>query len=326
MGKLDISGKMGAFKTRALRNAKQFGFKVKAHSPEICLVTGGIAIIAGFVLACVDTVDIAETNEQVNDILEEARNIDAEGIEKGRIMTGAYAKAAWLYLKRYFRSTGCTTVGLTLMTASFVIEKGRYNKSAAAYMELLGMATLYRNRLIDRYGEEVDRELRFGTHKETVKNKVLGEDGKMHTIKEEIDVLDANDIPTDEYVFEIGPQLPDGTPNPMWNDDRAYMVDSFTRLEQSLNDELHMRAHSTGKHGVMFKNEVTDQFCYPRTKIGQTHGYVGVKDDEAMVEGYYISLGMNDIHVIERDEFINHERDTLLIELNPAIPIYSKLK
>ena len=326
MGKLDISGKMGAFKTRALRNAKQFGFKVKAHSPEICLVTGGIAIIAGFVLACVDTVDIAETNEQVNDILEEARNTDAEGIEKGRIMTWAYIKAGCLYGKRYKRSVACTVTGLGLTAASAVILNDRCNKSAAAYVGLLGMFNGYRNNVVNRFGEDVDRELRFGTHKETVKNKVLGEDGKMHTVKEEIDILDANDIPKDEYVFEIGPQLPDGTPNPLWDDDRAYMVDSFTRLEQSLNDELHMRAHSTGKHGVMFKNEVTDKFCYPRTKIGQTHGYVGVKDDEAMVEGYYISLGMNDIHVIERDEFINHERDTLLIELNPAIPIYSKLQ
>lgn len=314
MNKTDILKKAGAI-------VKCVGMAAKEHAPEICQIVGGGAVVAGIFMWCKSTLKLEETVEESTADLQEVREEEFDSNrERGKELTKAYVRTGWRFTKLYGPAAAVSGTGIFLMCYSSKILKDRYAGMAAAYTMLSNTFAQYRKRAQDRFGNDVDHELLVGSHKETIKEKVEGEDGKMKTVKKDVETLSGDIDPTLLY-FEIRPTFPDGSKDPLWNDDRSYMVARIMGIERELNEQLNIRAYSKTKKGKLYLNEVLDKLGRPRMDAGQVLGYVVGGESDPVGDAGYVSLGIRDIHKTETEMFEDFERDALIIELNPPVPL-----
>lgn len=325
MNKTDILNKFSGLGSKATVLAENVAIAAKNHSPEICQVAGGALVIFGVVMACKATLKLrtaaAVTEIELDTI--HATDFESER-EKGKQLAKAYARTGWRFSKLYGPAVAATGTGIFLLCYSSKILQDRYSGMAAAYTMVSNAFNDYRSRVVGSYGKEVDEELRYGIKKETVKRRIEGEDGKTKTIKDTVDVLENADFSKDDLVFLIGPTLPDGRMDPLYSEDRLYMVRMLQLVEESLTEKLQARSRDRTKKGVVFLNEVYDELCRPRTQAGQVLGYV-YDPDSKDTSANFISLGIRDIHKIETQEFMDGDRDNVIIELNMPVPVIGNI-
>lgn len=322
MSKLNISSKLGSLRLKAGTFAQNAIHSAKIHSPEICLIAGGVSIVGGFILGCIATTKLDEVNEEVQADISEAREMDATGIEKGKLLTSALIRSGWKYAKLYGPGVLATGGGMVLMGNSAMQYKGRYLDMSAAYAGVLTQFMTYRSRHIERYGEESDREIRYGISHDTIKEKVTGEDGKTKTVKKDISVIDPASISPDDFIIAISPTRPDGSPDPLWHDDRMYMVNRIIRTQDEINSVLKLRCWNARKRGVMFYNEVLNLLERTLTQQGQVLGY---PSDQVVDFGLQEFDGYEAVLKKHVQDFIDSKTDTLILELTPPIPVLGSL-
>lgn len=314
MNKTDILKKAGAI-------AKSVGMAAKEHAPEICQIVGGTAIVGGIFMWCKSTLKLEKTVEESTNDIQEVREEEFESSrERGKELTKAYFRTGWRFTKLYGPAAAVSGTGIFLMCWSSKILKDRYTSMAAAYTMLSSTFSSYRGRARERFGDDVDHELLVGSHKETVKEKVEGEDGKMKTVKKDVETI-SGEIDQSLLYFEIRPTFPDGSKDPLWNDDRSYMVAQIMGIERELNEQLNIRAYSKTKKGKLYLNEVLDKLYRPRIDAGQVLGYVVGGESDPVGDAGFVSLGIRDIHRTETEMFEDFERDALIIELNQPVPL-----
>lgn len=307
--------------------ARTVGMALKEHAPEICQVIGVVGIGAGTVLACKATLKLKKVN-RINELeLAQTREFEYNNPRaRGKELTFTYARCGWRYTKLYGLSGMVLTGSTFLLCYSAKIWKDRYIGVSALYTALNNTFAAYRGRAVDRFGKEVDAELLSGTRKETIKEKIIDEEGKTKTVKKEIDILDA-EVDQNLLVYEFGPTWPDGSKNYLWSDDRDHMVAQLGLIESELNEKLDQRAFNKAYCGKMSLSEVLNKLQIPRDHknnreaelMERLNGYTATKDPNGVP--HRISFGIRDCRKAEMEDFINYERDTLLIEINPPIPL-----
>ena len=158
------------------------GFKLKKYSPEILAVSGVIGIVTSAVMAC-------KATTKVSAILEESKaTIDAihdcqenpELVEEGKYtdddakkdLAITYVQTGVKLVKLYAPSVILGTLSITAMLASNDILRKRNAALAAAYATIDGSFKKYRERVIERFGETVDKELKYGVKKQKIEEIV----------------------------------------------------------------------------------------------------------------------------------------------------------
>lgn len=307
--------------------AKSVGMTLKDHAPEICQVAGIIGIGVGTVLACKATLKLKKVSRTNELDLAQVRSFEYNNSrDRGKELTFGYIRCGWRYTKLYGLSGMVLSGSTFLLCYSAKMWKDRYIGVSALYTALNNTFATYRGRTVDRFGKEVDAELLSGTRKETIKEKITDEDGKTKTVKKEIDILDA-EVDQNLLVYEFGPMWPDGSKNYLWSDDRDYMVAQLGFIEDELNQKLDQRAFNKAFRGKMSLSEVLNKLQIPRDHknnkeaelMERLNGYTSTKDPNGIP--HRISLGIRDCRHAEAEDFVNHERDTLLIEINPPVPL-----
>lgn len=307
--------------------AKSVSMTLKDHAPEICQVIGIVGIGVGTVMACKATLKLKKVSRTNELDLAQTRSFEYNNSRnRGKELTFSYMRCGWRYTKLYGLSGMVLSGSTFLLCYSAKMWKDRYIGVSALYTALSNTFSAYRGRAIDRFGKEVDAELLTGTRKETIKEKVVDEDGKTKTVKKEIDILDA-EVDQNLLVYEFGPTWPDGSKNYLWSDDRDHMVAQLGLIESELNEKLDRRAFNKAYCGKMSLSEVLNKLQIPRDNrhnkeaelMERLNGYTATKDPNGVP--HRISFGIHDCRKAEMEDFINHERDTLLIEINPPIPL-----
>lgn len=273
--------------------AKKVIFSAKKHSPEILMVTGVIGTVASTIMACKATL-------KVNDILDETK----ENLDKIHECAGkpelaekytehdakkdtaiVYVQTGLKFVKLYAPAITLGVLSIGSMVASNHILRKRNAAMAAAYATLDSAFKTYRGRVVERFGEEVDKELKYGVKAVEVKEKEEGEDGKTKTVKKTLNVVDPNDPSTfNEYTRIFGPG------NPIWQKDHMYNL-MFLRAQQSyFNDKLRV-------DGMVFLNDVYKALGIPISKAGQYVGWVYDPKNENAQGDNYIDFGIYEAFV-----------------------------
>ena len=277
------------------------GFWTRQHAPEIMIVGGVIGGITSTVLACVATTKmpdiINEAQEKINDVDRKLNDPDVGPDEytpeeakkdKMKIYLHTAGKTAKLYLPTLL--VGGASVA-SVLGGSGILNK-RNASLAAGLAASTASAKELRDRIIERYGEDVYNELRHGVKSVEVKEKVTDEDGKTKTVKKNIAVVD------NDQTFE-GYQRSFDSRNPYWDKDQAYNW-MFLRFKQNFfNDKL--RAD-----GYVFLNDVLTELGFPKTRAGQEVGWV--YDPKNPNIDNYVDFGAFEVVLHER----NNERAILL--------------
>ena len=196
--------------TKTLRKSfKKAQLTVRKHSPEILMVAGVIGTVAGAVMACKETLELG-------DVLDECKQEKME-LEEQYAMCEEYSedalkkdqvkltiKQAVKIVKLYAPSVIMEVTSIGVIFASNDIMRKRNACMAAAYATLNSMYKRYRQNVIESYGEEVDKDMRFGVKHEKVTE--IDEDGNKVKIDARIVDLDNTALAISDYsrFFQMG--------------------------------------------------------------------------------------------------------------------------
>lgn len=192
--------KINEYTTTMLRKTK---FVLRKNAPEILIATGVVGIVTSAVMACVASTKVKDTVEEAKDIIDSAHeNIEANHLdekESRREIVIAYAKAGSIIIKPYIFPVALGTVSIGSIVGSNMISRKR-NATLAATCTMLDKSFKdYRERIVDRFGEEVDKEARYGVNTYKTENVVVDPNtGKKKKIKEEVKACDHN-LPNDTW-------------------------------------------------------------------------------------------------------------------------------
>lgn len=261
-------------------------FQMKKHSPEILVVAGVIGTVASAVMAC-------KATTRVNSILEKSKeNIDAihdyperkdvnveteDGIvneytekDMKKDLTYVYAQTGIELAKLYAPSVALGVLSLSSILASNNILRKRNVALAAAYATVDKSFKEYRNRVVERFGQEIDRELKYNIKAQKVTETVVDEEtGKEKKVKKEAFVVNPSDISGYARFFEKYTVDEEGNSvlNPHWESNNEYNLMFIKAQESYANDLLKAKKR-------LFLNDVYEMLGLPQTKAGQVVGWV----------------------------------------------------
>lgn len=206
-----------SFKENAIVKMANAKFYIRKNSAEILVGAGIATLIGSLVYTVLGTLDtgveitntVCELDEIENDdsLMEEERRKKKQGIyiHAGLNIARNYAPAVTLAMA----SAGC-------LIGSNVIMRRRAFSLAAAYSALDATFSDYRTRVIDEYGDEVDKKMRYGlTTKEVEVEQIDEETGEV--VKTKATVTEADESATTVW-YKHQYELSDGTVivNPNW--------------------------------------------------------------------------------------------------------------
>lgn len=285
--------------------------KLKKHSPEILVMAGIAGTVVSAVLACKATTKVAEILDETKGTLD----IIHDGMEAGAIngheytnedgkkdTVEVYAQTGMKLAKLYGPAIILGTLSITSILASNNILRKRNVALGAAYAAIDKSFKEYHGRVIERFGEQVDTELKYGIKaKKFEEIEVDPETGKEKKVKKTVMVADPN-LQSD-YAVYFDSKSRNYETNPDYNR-------MFLKAQQAFaNDKLQTRGH-------LFLNEVLDDLDLPRTPAGQIVGWT--KDGP---DGY---VNFRIVEVERETEDGRHE-PALLLDFNVEGNIWEKM-
>lgn len=302
----------GKFLTTMVRGVKNIGFGCKKHSPEIFITLGVIGAVGAGVMACFATTKIGEVIDKKNadlEAIEKGKNdgevIDREGDlveytaeDAAKDTRIVYAKTAWEMCKLYAPAVGVAIVSFTCIITSHRILHRRNLALGAAYAAVDRSFRDYRRRTIERFGDEVDKELRYDIKPVPVEETIVDEKGKEKKVKKTANVIDPKNL-NSEYVFLFDKTTsPDAQDNPDYNEMFVTGVERYAR-------------HKLIADGRLFMNDVLKELGIQPTKAGQIVGWVYDKNNDDIDN--YVDFGMRKVQVDYGDGRLT---DSILLEFN----------
>ncbi len=285
--------------------------KFRKHSPEIFVIAGVVGAVASAVIACKATTKIGEILDESKETLDTihggmdagAINGHAYAVEDGKKDTVmVYVQTGVKLAKLYAPAVILGSLSIASILASNNILRKRNIALGAAYAAIDKSFKEYRGRVVERFGEQVDTELKYGIKaKKFEEVEIDTETGKEKKVKKTVMVADPN-LQSDYAVY-------------FDNRSRCYenTMDynlMFLKAQQAFaNDKLQTRGH-------LFLNEVLDDLDLPRTSAGQIVGWTKNGPDG------YVNFRIVEV---ERETVEGHHEQALLLDFNVEGNIWEKM-
>lgn len=295
-------------------------FQIKKHSPEILIVAGVVGTVASGVLACKATL-------KVNEVLDGAKN-DIDKIhtakEKGVTEAGkeyyeedsqkdlalVYVQTGVKLAKLYAPAVILGAASITSIVASHRILTKRNVALATAYAAANTSFKEYRNRVVERFGKELDRELRYNIKAKEVEETVVNEDGTETVVKKTVETFDPNSMSVYARCFDetcMG-----------WERDAEQNRIFLWQQQCWLNDKLKEK-------GYLTLNDAYEALGFQKTRDGVVVGWV--YDEKDPVGDNFVDFGIfNDIHNEANRRFVNGYEKSVWIDFNVDGYLYDLMK
>ena len=259
--KLNIKTKMNSVVNKVANTSKKY-------SPDILLGVGIVCGIGTVVVACRSTIkakDILDESKETLELIEkgvtdgqvaEQEYTEEDGRKDSRIV---YIQTGAKLVQTYSPALLLGGMSITCVLASHDILRKRNVALSAAYTAVDKSFKDYRKRVSERFGEEVDKDLRYNIYTKKLESiEVDDETGKEKKRKKDVQVADP------ELESDYACYFDNRSRNYENNSDYNMM---FLRAREAyFNDILHIRGH-------LFLNEVYDALDLPRTAAGQIVGW-----------------------------------------------------
>ena len=291
---------------------------LKKHAPQI-LMAGGIAgAVGSTVLACRATLRLNDTLESTRNDLATLRRCQEEGKNvhgKDYTQKDAAHDKVILYLRAGLKvcrlyAPAALLGGLSIagMVGSNTLLQRRAVALTAAYAAVDKGFREYRGRVTERYGADVDKELRYGIRTEKVEKTVVDEKGHTKKVKETVTVSEQ------DFRNEYG-RLFRREDSRAWDEDQD-MNDFFLRSQQTwANNRLKAQGH-------LFLNDVYESLGYDHTPAGAVVGWIYDPNNPAHDGDSVVDFGMT--KVLRRNAYGEMEEVTAL-DVNVDGVIYDKI-
>ena len=166
------------------RTFNRVGFKVKKHSPEILMAAGVIGTVTSAVMACKATTKLSDimdeskkTVDQIHYAIENPEELPEEYTpEDGKKdLAITYVQTGIKLAKLYAPAVILGSLSITAMVSSNNILRKRNITLAAAYTAIDKSFKDYRGRVVERFGKELDKELRYNIKAKEFEERVVDE-------------------------------------------------------------------------------------------------------------------------------------------------------
>ena len=294
------------------------GLKIEKHSPEILLAAGIVGTVATVIFACKSTLKVNEVLddskkeiEKVHEVIEREDISEEEYSEEDakKDLATIYVQTGVKLVKLYAPAIifGATSI-VCLLASSNILHK-RNVALAAAYTAVEGSYKKYRQGIIERFGEQVDKEIKYNLKAIDVTEKEIDKKGKEKEVTKKVLVSNnPSDYSPYARFFDEG--------SACWKKDPEYNLMYLRAQQQYANDLLISRGH-------LFLNEVYDMLDIPRTKAGQVVGWF--YDEENPVGDNYVDFGIYDINRETARDFVNGYERSILLDFNVDGNIWDRI-
>lgn len=286
------------------------GLKLKKHSPEILVGVGIVGVVSSTIMACKATTKLdevlAEPKDKIEKIHELMENPDMvpEGKEYTeedgkKDLTIMYTQSAIKVIRLYAPAVALGTLSIAAILGGHHILRKRNVALAAAYATTDKSFKDYRGRVIERFGAELDKELKYNIKAAEVEETVVDEKGKEKKVKNTVNVADPNVY--SEYSKFFDESCPGFTKDPEYN--LMFLKDQ----QRYANDLLKAK-------GYLFLNDVYEMLGIPRTQAGQIVGWI--YDEKNPIGDNFVDFGIYDIHKEANRDFVNGYERVILLDFN----------
>ena len=291
----------------ATRTFNRAGLKLKKHSPEIMVTAGVIGVVASAVMACKATTKassiVDEMKEEMDKIHKAADMVDEEIYSEEDLKKDTsivYIQTGVKFAKLYGPSIALGALSITSILVGHNILRKRNLALAAAYTAIDTSFKAYRGRVVERFGKELDKELRYNIKAKEVEETVIDEKtGEEKVVKKTIDVVDPNEYSDYARFFDVGCNG--------WSKDPEFNLMFLKQQQNYANDLLKSRGH-------LFLNEVYDLLGFQRTKAGNIVGWI--YDEKNPVGDNFVDFGIYDINRPKNRDFVNGYERSILLDFN----------
>lgn len=222
--------------TSLVNNAK---LQVKEHSPEILVAVGIVGVITSTVMACRATVKAKKVIDTTKEISEKFHD-EAKDCESGYTEENLKNDIPKLYLrsgvelvKIYGPSIALGVLSIGCIIYSNDILRKRNAALTAAYMVLDKGFKDYRGHVVDRFGKEVDYQLRHNIQEMEIEEKSIDDKGKEKVEKKKINVVKKGEESPFVMYFVRS--------NPNWSNDPDQNEFFIKMAQNCANDKLFIK-------------------------------------------------------------------------------------
>ena len=294
-------------KEKLMKTYKKVELKAIKHSPEILAGVGVVGVVGSLVMACKATTKLSDVLEESKEQLDKIKEVAADPAYEEKYSqddakkdtTITYVQTAMKVTKLYAPSVILCASSLGCLLASNNILKKRNAALSAAYMTVDKSFKEYRKRVADRFGEEVEKEIRYNIKAEEITK--VDEDG--NEITETVKVMDGTDDPNSysDYARFFDESCA------AWQNDAEYNLTFLKAQQQYANDLLKAR-------GRLFLNEVYRMLGIDETKAGQVVGWVYNPDNPT--GDNFVDFGIYNMQRERVRAFVNGYEPNILLDFN----------
>lgn len=271
------------------------------NSPGVLLGAGVVGMVGSTVLACRATLKMDAVLSDANQKLNTARTLqhkDYSETDRQRDVSLIYFQTSVKVVKLYGPAVIVGGLSIAALTRSHDILTKRNAALTAAYAALDKGFTEYRARVVEKYGEDEDRALRYGSEQVEIT------DGKK---KKTVTRVKSGDPSIYARFFDKS--------SSSWSKEPEYNL-LFLKCQQNYaNDLLRSRGH-------VFLNEVYDMIGVPRSKAGSVVGWLLTSDGST---DNFVNFGVFDDKERARD-FVNGYEGSILLDFNVDGVMYDRIE
>ena len=294
--------------TNLQRTFSKTTLKLKKHSPEILVVTGIVGVVTSTVMACKATTKLDAILEEskadidkIHEVMEHPELVNCEYTEEDgkKDLTIKYVQTGVAVAKLYAPAVAVGALSITSILAGHNILRKRNVALAAAYSVIDKSFKDYRGRVVERFGKELDRELKYNIKTAEIEETIVDEKGKEKTVKKTVEVLDPNTVSDYARFFDAG--------NAGWDDNPEFNLMFLKKQQNFANQKLQTE-------GYLFLNDVYEMLGIPKTSAGQVVGWV--YDEKHPIGDNFVDFGLYDIHKEKTRDFVNGYEKVILLDFN----------
>jgi hypothetical protein len=279
------------------------------HSPTILFGAGIVGVIATAILTAratlklEDTLDLTQENLDTIKELRDGKHEKYSDKDYQKDVAIQYVKFAGSVTRLYGPAVVVGVLTIGSLTGSHRILTTRNTSLMAAYTVLQRGFDEYRERVLNEFGPDKERELRYGS--ET--HEILEDTSKGHKISQ---VKRVGEDGASIYARWFDSGTTHWSPEPMYN------VVSIRAAQNYCNDMLYSRGH-------IFLNEAYDYLGLSRTEAGQSVGWILPMDGGPVTE---VDFGFFSGDNPQSHDFFKRGSDAILLDFNVVGPIYKLIE
>lgn len=274
------------------------------NSPTILFGAGVVGVVTSTVLACRATLKLDEVLEETEQKMKEVKTLEHVNYseqDRKQDLVVLRVKAAGEITKLYAPAIIIGTLSIAALAGSHNILSKRNAALATAYAAIERSFSDYRARVVDEYGEDKERELRYGTAVSTIQETT--ESGTKKTKVKHVGPRGEGSI-YEKFFSQT---------NPNWSPVPEYNLLFLKGQQNWVNDRLRAK-------GYIFLNDVYDSLGIERTSAGQIVGWVRGYGDDYVDFGIWEGKDMVRMH-----EFLTGPDKEILLDFNVDGPVYHLL-